>query len=120
MEFRRMSAAGRRIAATTVVAALCLSASGTATAQSPAPSGAPESAAPASPPALLLPNIDLSQVGGPGEGQLNLINWGGYAESGSNLAEYDWVNPFTAATGCVVNSKPDPTSDQMVTDMRQG
>ncbi len=71
-------------------------------------------------PTPLLPNIDLSAVGGPGEGELDLIVWGGYAEDGSNVPEYDWVNGFTAATGCKVNAKPDDTSDQMVTDMRTG
>ena len=31
-------------------------------------------------------HIDLSQVGGPGEGQLNIIAWIGYAEAGANLS----------------------------------
>jgi len=84
-----------------------------------APASEPPGTSP-SPIALLVPNIDLSAVGGPGEGKLNLIIWPGYAESGVNVPEYDWVNPFTAATGCVVNLKPDDTSDAMVTDMRQG
>ena len=42
-------------------------------------------------------------VGGPGEGALNLIIWAGYAESGENVPEYDWVTPFEQATGCKVN-----------------
>src|SRR4051794_38881006 len=107
-----------------VIGTLAIAASGTASAQSPSAeppaSGAPESGAPASTPPLLVPSIDLSQVGGPGEGQLNIINWIGYAEAGANLPEYDWVTPFTEQTGCVVNSKVDDTSDQMVSDMRQG
>jgi len=57
---------------------------------------------------------------GPGEGELNLIIWGGYAEDGSNQAEYDWVHPFEDQTGCKVNSKPGGTSDEMVSLMRQG
>jgi putative spermidine/putrescine transport system substrate-binding protein len=69
---------------------------------------------------LLLPSIDLSAVGGEGEGELNIIIWAGYAEDGSNVPEYDWVHGFEDATGCKVNSKPDDTSDQMVTDMRTG
>jgi putative spermidine/putrescine transport system substrate-binding protein len=101
--------------AVAAISVLAFSASGTVSAQSPAP----ESPAAASPPALLLPNIDLSQVGGPGEGQLNIITWAGYAESGANLPEYNWVTAFQDQTGCVVNSKPDDTSDQMVSDMRQ-
>ena len=28
----------------------------------------------------------------------NLVVWPGYAEDGSNVKEYDWVNPFMAAT----------------------
>jgi putative spermidine/putrescine transport system substrate-binding protein len=88
-----------------------------------AAASAATSAAPATPAgsiAPLIPTIDLSSVGGPGEGELDIIIWAGYAESGANLPEYDWANPFTAATGCKVNSKPDDTSDQMVSDMRQG
>lgn len=69
-------------------------------------------------PTPLLPTIDLSAVGGEGEGELNIIVWGGYAEDGSNVPEYDWVHGFQDATGCQVKSKPDDTSDQMVTDMR--
>jgi putative spermidine/putrescine transport system substrate-binding protein len=114
---------GRAGWAVAAISVLAISASGTASAQSPstepAASSATESGAPASTPPLLVPTIDLSQVGGPGEGQLNIINWIGYAESGANLPEYNWVTPFTQQTGCVVNSKVDDSSDQMVQDMRQ-
>jgi len=68
----------------------------------------------------LKPALDLSVVGGPGEGALNLIIWGGYAENGSNVKEYDWVTPFEAATGCAVQTKIGNTSDEMVTLLRQG
>jgi putative spermidine/putrescine transport system substrate-binding protein len=68
----------------------------------------------------LKPAVDLSKVGGPGEGELDIVIWGGYAESGANVKEYDWVNPFTAETGCKVNTKVGNTSDEMVTLMRQG
>ena len=61
------------------------------------------------------PAIDLSTVGGAGEGALNLIIWGGYAEDGSNVPEYDWVTAFEAETGCKVNTKVGDTSDEMVT-----
>jgi putative spermidine/putrescine transport system substrate-binding protein len=119
--------------ATGAVVILVASACGGAATPTPPPATAPPvtpppAATPTAPPAatpaptsgLLVPSIDLSSVGGPGEGSLNIIVWGGYAESGANVPEYDWVNPFTAATGCVVNAKTDDTSDQMVTDMRQG
>jgi putative spermidine/putrescine transport system substrate-binding protein len=121
MRLRKLPAARRRGLAITAIAALALSATGTASAQSPAaePTTAPESAAPASPKPLLLPNIDLTNVGGPGEGALNLIAWIGYAEAGANVPEYDWVTAFQEQTGCIVNVKIDDTSDQMVSDMRQ-
>ncbi len=67
----------------------------------------------------LKPAVDLSKVGGPGEGALNIIIWAGYAEDGSNKPEYDWVKPFEAETGCKVESKVGDTSDEMVTLMRQ-
>ena len=95
--------------AASLVAGVALVA-GPTIAQTPAPSPRPP----------LLPTIDLSTVGGPGEGALNLIIWAGYAEDGTNVPEYDWVHPFEAATGCVVTTKPDDTSDQMVTDLRSG
>ena len=68
----------------------------------------------------LKPAVDLSTVGGAGEGALNLIIWGGYAENGQNVPEYDWVTAFEAETGCKVNTKVGNTSDEMVTLMRQG
>src|ERR1700693_2391211 len=50
---------------------------------------------------------------GPGEGQLNLVLWDGYADK-------SWVDPFTAATGCKVNQKPAGSSDEMVRLMKDG
>jgi len=137
MEIRRIAAAAATVA---LVAAACSSgstaspaASAAASAAAPsvaasaaAPSAEASAAASAEAPAsagavtLLVPSIDLTSVGGPGEGQLNLIIWPGYAENGSNDPAYDWVNPFTEATGCVVNLKPAASSDEMVTLMRQG
>ena len=57
---------------------------------------------------------------GKGEGQLNLIAWSGYAESGENDKSVDWVTPFEDKTGCQVKVKYGDTSDEMVTLMRQG
>ena len=68
----------------------------------------------------LKPAVDLTSVGGPGEGALNIIIWGGYAEDGTNVKEYDWVHAFETATQCKVNRKVGNTSDEMVTLMRQG
>ena len=68
----------------------------------------------------LKPAVDLSKVGGPGEGSLNIIIWAGYAEDGSNVKQYDWVHPFEQETGCTVQTKVGNTSDEMVTLLRQG
>jgi putative spermidine/putrescine transport system substrate-binding protein len=68
----------------------------------------------------LKPAVDLSTVGGAGEGALNLIIWGGYAEDGSNVPEYDWVKPFEAETGCQVKTKIGNTSDEMVSLVHAG
>jgi putative spermidine/putrescine transport system substrate-binding protein len=54
------------------------------------------------------------------EGQLNLIAWPGYTESGQNDPKFDWVTPFQQQTGCQVNAKYANTSAEMVTLMRQG
>lgn len=50
---------------------------------------------------------------GKGEGQVNLVNWGGYVEPA-------WSKPFEQKTGCKVNSKVAGTSDEMVQLMRTG
>src|SRR5712691_4397207 len=50
---------------------------------------------------------------GAGEGALNLVLWDGYADK-------QWVDPFTAATGCKVNQHPAGSSDEMVSLMKDG
>src|SRR3954468_20898805 len=62
----------------------------------------------------------MQQSLGAGEGKLNIINWAGYAEDGSNDPKVDWVTPFEKQTGCQVTSKVANTSDEMVTLMRTG
>ncbi len=99
-----------------IVAAACSSTAATPTAAPPsaAPaSQAPSSEAPASPPASEVPAASV----GPGEGELNLVAWVGYVEDGSNVKEYDWVNPFIAANpDCAkVTVKTADTSDEMYT-----
>ena len=54
----------------------------------------------------------LSTIG-KGEGTLNIVAWEGYAQD-------DWVKPFEAKTGCVVNRKYAGSSDEMVALMRSG
>ena len=63
---------------------------------------------------------NLPQSIGAGEGNLNLVAWTGYVESGKSDPKVDWVTPFTTQTGCKINVKFADTSDEMVTLMRQG
>lgn len=58
-------------------------------------------------------NLKPLQSVGPGEGQLNLVLWDGYADK-------SWVDPFTAQTGCKVNQHPAGSSDEMVSLMKDG
>jgi putative spermidine/putrescine transport system substrate-binding protein len=67
-----------------------------------------------------LPAVPSMSSLGQGEGQLNLVNWAGYAEDGSNDPSVDWVHPFEQATGCKVNDKIGNTSDEMVQLMKTG
>src|SRR5690349_16313858 len=67
-----------------------------------------------------LPKVPMQKTLGQGEGVLNLVNWAGYAEDGSNDPTVDWVHPFEQATGCKVNDKIGNTSDEMVQLMKTG
>jgi putative spermidine/putrescine transport system substrate-binding protein len=90
-----------------VMGTLALVAAACGGAASPSPSGTPA------------PKV-IDTIG-TGEGELNLIVWPGYAESGANVPEYDWVHPFETQTGCQVKTiKEAGSSDEMVTLMRQG
>ncbi len=132
MKTRHLAAA---IATFALVAAACGGGATTAPSASAVPSAAPSASAAASEaptpvPSLtgsdygtispLKPAVDLSTVGGPGEGALNIIIWAGYAEDGSTNKEYDWIHAFQDATGCQVQTKIGNTSDEMVTLLRQG
>ena len=66
------------------------------------------------------PKVPMLQQLGAGEGQVNLIAWAGYVESGQTDPKVDWVTPFTKATGCKVNVKVAATSDEMVQLMKSG
>jgi putative spermidine/putrescine transport system substrate-binding protein len=61
----------------------------------------------------------LSELG-ENEGELNLVAWIGYTESGADYPNVDWVTPFEKETGCKVNVKYGATSDEMVQLMRTG
>lgn len=112
------------IAIVAILAAACSSsaaspsASSAPASQAPASQPPPASEAPASAPASETPAASI----GPGEGELNLVAWVGYVEDGSNLKDYDWVNPFIAANpDCAkVTVKTADTSDEMYTLMTQG
>lgn len=67
-----------------------------------------------------LPKVDMMKTLGTGEGEVNIVAWGGYVENGSNDPAVDWVSDFEAATGCKVNVKVGATSDEMVTLMKTG
>jgi len=58
-------------------------------------------------------NLPVLKKIGKGEGQLNLIAWGGYLDP-------HWVKPFEKQTGCMVNGKIANTSDEMVALMNNG
>ena len=91
-------------AALALVAAACSSKGATG---GPTPGNTSTAAQP--PTANLKPPTSI----GPGEGQLNLIAWEGYAQP-------EWVKPFERQTGCVVHAKYAGSSDEMVALMRQG
>ena len=63
------------------------------------------------------PNPDLLAAA---EGQVNTVNWAGYAEDGSTDPAVDWVTPFEEITGCSVNIKIGNSSDEMVQLMQTG
>lgn len=67
-----------------------------------------------------IPKIDMMKKLGAGEGQVNVVAWGGYVENGSTDPKVDWVTGFEEETGCKVNVKVGSTSDDMVTLMKSG
>ncbi|HMD11384.1 MAG TPA: extracellular solute-binding protein [Marmoricola sp.] len=106
-----------------IVVAAC----GSGATPTPSTSSAPASVAPSTAPASVTPpsaepSSNLPTAIGPGEGELDIIVWAGYAEDGSNVKEYDWVHPFVAANAdCAkVNVKTADTSDSMVSLMQGG
>ena len=61
----------------------------------------------------------MTELGEP-EGEVNIVAWAGYVEDGSTDPSVDWVTPFEEETGCQVNVKTAPTSDDMVNLMKTG
>jgi putative spermidine/putrescine transport system substrate-binding protein len=66
------------------------------------------------------PAPSLPQSIGPGEGELNLVIWAGYAERGEVDPAYDWVTPFETKTGCKVNTTEMTDSNNGVSLMQSG
>jgi putative spermidine/putrescine transport system substrate-binding protein len=65
---------------------------------------------PASPEKTVVP---MAKSVGKGEGALNLVAWGDYAENGSTDPRVDWVQPFERRTGCRVALKYAGSAQQM-------
>jgi putative spermidine/putrescine transport system substrate-binding protein len=57
---------------------------------------------------------------GDGEGEVNLVIWGGYAERGEVDPAFDWVTPFEEETGCIVNTTNMNSSAEGVQLLRGG
>jgi putative spermidine/putrescine transport system substrate-binding protein len=66
------------------------------------------------------PKLSMLEKIGPGEGELNVLAWPGYAEDGTNDKSVDWVSPFEKKTGCQVHVKDFGTSDDAVSLMHAG
>lgn len=94
-------------------------ATATATATATAASQPPASTGPSQPPASQ-PSATFGGSIGPGEGELNLVIWAGYAERGAQDPIYDWVTPFETATGCKVNTTDMTDSNNGVSLMQSG
>jgi putative spermidine/putrescine transport system substrate-binding protein len=106
----------RRLLAVTAAAVLALSACGGDDGGGEGAGTATAEAGQAFTPPKLEP---LAELGEP-EGAVNIVAWAGYVEDGSTDPEVDWVTPFEEETGCDVNVKVAPTSDDMVNLMKTG
>ncbi len=63
---------------------------------------------------------ELKKEIGAGEGQVDILAWAGYIESGATDKNFDWVTEFEKKTSCKVNVKTAGTSDEMVALMNEG
>ena len=107
----------RRLLAVTAAALLALSACGGDSGDDTSTGGDGGSAAGQ---AFTPPDLKaLDKLGTP-EGEVNVIAWAGYVEDGSTDPAVDWVTGFEEETGCQVNVKTAPTSDDMVNLMKTG
>ena len=86
----------RGIVALAAVAAIAVSACGTGSSSTPAPS---------------LP----TELGSTQGQSINVLAWPGYVEDGSTDPSVDWVSDFEAESGCTVNTQIFGTSDEAYT-----
>jgi putative spermidine/putrescine transport system substrate-binding protein len=109
MRTGRVTKVGTVMAATALMAAAC--GGGSSGGTSGGGGGAPS-----------VPKLQMLDKIGPLESSLDLVNWAGYAEDGSNDKTVDWVHPFEQAMGgkCIVHDKIGNTSDEMVQLMKTG
>jgi len=63
---------------------------------------------------------EMKKKVGKGEGEVDIVAWACYIESGATDKSYDWVTDFEKATSCKVNVKTAGTSDEMVALMNEG
>lgn len=93
----------RRLGAVVAVVALAAAACGGGGASTAPSAGATQGGGQSTLPPASTPPATQAAIG-EGEGELNLVIWGGYAEKGASDPAYDWVTPFEDETGCIVNS----------------
>ena len=107
---------GGAIAIVALVAAACGGGGATT-----APTAGPATAAPTTAGATSAPATEAPPaVIGPGEGELKLVIWAGYAERGAVDPAYDWVTPFETKTGCKVTTTDMTDSNNGVSLIQSG
>jgi putative spermidine/putrescine transport system substrate-binding protein len=107
----------RRLGGAVAIVALVAAACGPGGTASGGPTAGPTTSGEGTPPATAA--ATAASIG-EGEGELNLVIWGGYAEKGASDPDYDWVTPFEEATGCIVNSTDMTDSNNGVSLMQSG
>jgi putative spermidine/putrescine transport system substrate-binding protein len=112
----------RKLGGLIAVGAIVIAACGPGAATNAPATNAPATAAPATAaPATAAPATEAPpEAIGPGEGELNLVIWAGYAEKGATYPEFDWVTPFETATGCKVNTTDMTDSNNGVSLIQSG
>lgn len=110
----------RKLGGAIAVAALAAAACGPGTA-STAPTTGAATTAPTSAGATVAPATQAAAATiGPGEGELKLVIWAGYAERGAADPAYDWVTPFEKSTGCKVTTTDMTDSNNGVSLIQSG